>query len=37
MVAAQELRIECLYPVDEDTEVQHVKLIKSLPKMEPHN
>lgn len=35
-VAAQELRIECMYPVDEETEIQHVKLIKSLPKMKSH-
>ena len=30
-VAAQELRIECMYPADEETEIQHIKLIKSLP------
>jgi transcriptional regulator with XRE-family HTH domain len=35
-IAAQELRIECMYPADEETEIQHVKLIKSLPKTEPH-
>ncbi len=35
-IAAQELRIECMYPVDEETEVAHVKLIKSLPAVEPH-
>lgn len=35
-VAAQELRIECMYPVDEETEIQHIKLIKSLPAVEPH-
>ena len=35
-IAAQELRIECMYPVDEETEIQHIKLIKSLPKKEPH-
>jgi transcriptional regulator with XRE-family HTH domain len=35
-IAAQELRIECLYPVDEETEIQHRKLIKSLPVVEPH-
>ena len=35
-VAAQELRIECMYPADEATRMQHIKLIKSLPKVEPH-
>ena len=35
-IAAQELRMECMYPVDEETETQHVKLIKSLPKTELH-
>lgn len=35
-IAAQELRIECLYPVDEETEIEHVKLIKNPPVMEPH-
>jgi transcriptional regulator with XRE-family HTH domain len=35
-IAAQELRIECMYPVDEETEIQHIKLIKSLPVTEPH-
>ena len=35
-VAAQELRIEYMYPVDEETEIQHIKLIKSLPKTDAH-
>lgn len=35
-VAAQELRIECMYPVDEETEIQHIKLIKSLPVAKHH-
>lgn len=35
-VAAQELRIECMYPADEETGVRHVKLIKSLSKTAPH-
>lgn len=35
-VTAQELRMECMYPVDEETEIEHVRLIKSLPKMESH-
>lgn len=36
-VAAQELRIECMYPADEETEAAHVKLIKSLPDENPHS
>lgn len=35
-IAAQELRLECMYPVDAETEIQHLKLIKSLPKGESH-
>ena len=35
-IAAQELRIECMYPVDEETEIEHLKLIKSLPAIEAH-
>lgn len=35
-IAAQELRLECMYPVDKATETEHVKLIKSLPGTEPH-
>jgi len=35
-IAAQELRLECMYPVDKVTEMEHVKLIKSFPAMEPH-
>jgi transcriptional regulator with XRE-family HTH domain len=35
-IAAQELRLECMYPVDKATETEHVKLIKSLPATEPH-
>jgi hypothetical protein len=35
-IAAQELRLECMYPVDKETEMEHVKLIKSLPVMKPH-
>ena len=27
-IAAQELRIECMYPADETTEVAHLKLMK---------
>ena len=30
-VATQELRVECMYPVDEETEIQHVKILGSLP------
>jgi len=29
--AAQELRIECLFPVDETTEALHVKLMSRVP------
>jgi hypothetical protein len=29
-VAAQELRIECMFPADEETEIQHIKLIGKL-------
>ena len=29
-VAAQELRIECMFPADEETEVQHIKLVGNL-------
>jgi transcriptional regulator with XRE-family HTH domain len=35
-VAAQELRIECLYPADEETEIQHLKLIGQLPVAKHH-
>lgn len=30
-VAAQELRIECMYPVDEETEMLHIKILGSIP------
>jgi hypothetical protein len=30
-VAAQELRLECMFPLDEATERQHVALMESLP------
>ena len=30
-VAAQELRVECMYPVDEETEIQHIKILGSVP------
>jgi transcriptional regulator with XRE-family HTH domain len=30
-VAAQELRMECMFPADEETEIQHIKLIGKLP------
>ncbi len=30
-IAAQELRIECLFPVDESTEALHLELMSSLP------
>ncbi|HEY1787434.1 MAG TPA: helix-turn-helix transcriptional regulator [Verrucomicrobiae bacterium] len=35
-IAAQELRIECMYPLDEETAIEHAKLIKSLPATTPH-
>jgi transcriptional regulator with XRE-family HTH domain len=31
-IAAQELRIECMYPADEATEIGHLKLMKQKPK-----
>jgi hypothetical protein len=30
-IAAQELRIECLFPADEDTEALHLKLMNRAP------
>src|SRR5882762_2206706 len=30
-VAAQELRIECMFPADDETEVRHLEMIKKLP------
>lgn len=35
-IAAQELRMECLYPVDEETEREHVQWTKRPPVTEPH-
>ena len=35
-VAAQELRIECMYPADQETEIQHIKLIGKLPVAKHH-
>jgi transcriptional regulator with XRE-family HTH domain len=31
-ISAQELRIECMYPADEATEIQHVQLMKQRPR-----
>ncbi len=33
-VATQELRVECMYPVDEETEMQHIKILGSVPATE---
>jgi transcriptional regulator with XRE-family HTH domain len=35
-IAAQELRIECLFPVDEDTEALHLKLMSRAPIPQDH-
>jgi transcriptional regulator with XRE-family HTH domain len=36
-VAAQELRIECMFPVDDETELQHIKLIGNLSGTSHHS
>jgi hypothetical protein len=30
-IAAQELRIECMFPADEATEAHHIKMIGDVP------
>lgn len=30
-IAAQELRVECMYPADDETEVRHARLLASFP------
>jgi len=35
-VAAQELRVECMFPADQETEIQHIKLIGKLPTASHH-
>jgi transcriptional regulator with XRE-family HTH domain len=35
-IAAQELRLECMYPLDEETEMEHLKLVKNLSAIKPH-
>jgi hypothetical protein len=30
-VAAQELRIECMFPADDETEARHLEMLDALP------
>ena len=34
-IAAQEMRLECMFPADDATELHHTRLMKSTPRAKP--